>query len=174
MSTEQDYKVDRTGWAKGPWDGEPDRIEWRTKAGLPALMVRVDHGAWCGYVAVPPGHPLHGKSYGDEEVDALSVHGGVTYGEACSGKVCHVPEPGEPDDVWWLGFDCVHGGDLAPGTEARGWGMRGMFGDLGVRSYGQYRDVSYVQGEAEALAEQLAALGRPDVQRTSPDDEHGS
>lgn len=159
-NTSTEHKVDRTGWAKGPWDQEPDRIKWKTKAGLPALMVRVNHGAWCGYVAVPPGHPLHGKSYGDEEVDALGVHGGITYGAACAGKVCHVPEPGEPDDVWWLGFDCgVHGGDLAPGTEACGWGLAGIFGsgDLGRRSFGEYRDVAYVQAEAESLAVQLAA-----------------
>jgi hypothetical protein len=24
--------MDRSGWPKGPWDDEPDRHEWRTKA----------------------------------------------------------------------------------------------------------------------------------------------
>ena len=32
--------------------------------------------------------------------------------------ICHIPDQGEPDDVWWLGFDCLHGGDLAPGMMA--------------------------------------------------------
>lgn len=156
MSIATENKIDRSNWAAGPWDNEPDRIEWKTEAGLPGLMVRVSHGAWCGYVAVTKDHPLYGKSYGDEDVDALSVHGGITYGDKCQGNVCHVPAPGEPDDVWWLGFDCVHGGDLAPGMESNLRGLGGMFsfGDLG-RRVGTYRDVAYVRAEVESLAVQL-------------------
>lgn len=54
--------IDRTGWPSGPWDDEPDRVEWRDEAtGLPCLALRNDmFGSWCGYVAVPPGHPVHG------------------------------------------------------------------------------------------------------------------
>lgn len=42
----------------GPWDSEPNRVEWK-HAGVPCLAVRNQFGAWCGYAAVPPGHPLH-------------------------------------------------------------------------------------------------------------------
>src|SRR5437868_461399 len=94
----------------GPWDNEPDRLEWR-HAGLPCLMNRNRSGVWCGYVAVPPGHPFHGASYDDERTYDLPSHGGLTFSSTCSGEICHVPQPGEPDDVWWFGFDCNHGYD---------------------------------------------------------------
>lgn len=106
-------------WGEGPWQGEPDRVEWRNPAmpGIVMLTQRNGHGAWCGYVGVPPGHPAHGKGWSDID-GKLSVHGGLTYGEACSGHICHVPDPGEPEHLWWLGFDCNHGGDYAPGMVA--------------------------------------------------------
>lgn len=110
-----DYVVDRTGWPKGPWDDEPDRVEWRSH-GYPALIVRSEtSGSLCGYVGVQPGHPAHGKHR--DEVD-VTTHGGLTYSDACRGDICHVPAPGEPDDVWWLGFDTAHAGDYAPAIEA--------------------------------------------------------
>ncbi len=61
-------------------------------------------GHWCGYAAIEPGHPWHGRHYDDVPAEA---HGGLTYSDRCTGSVCHVPKPGEPDDVWWIG--------LAPG-----------------------------------------------------------
>lgn len=152
-----EYKVDRSGWAPGPWDGEPDRIEWRAH-GLPCLMVRHEtSGHWCGYAAVPPGHPAHGKHY--DAVDA-EVHGGLTYAELCAGHVCHVPHPGEPDNVWWLGFDCAHGHDAQPRVTMNAF--RAILGDdpftgvVGIRR--EYRTVEYVKHETERLAEQLAAM----------------
>lgn len=134
----------------GPWKGEPDRVEFR-HAGLPCLLKRNDDmGTWCGYAAVPPGHPAHGKPYDDVPVQA---HGGLTYADACSGSICHVPKPGEPDDVWWLGFDCCHGGDVVP-----------MFVTMGMRSWfgraEKYRDVAYVRRETKRLAQQLARMAR--------------
>lgn len=36
-----------------------------------------------------------------------------------SRAVCHLPEPGEPDRVWWFGFDCAHLGDIIPGMDNR-------------------------------------------------------
>lgn len=56
--------VDRSGWPPGPWDGEPDRAAW-TDAGT-GLACRIERvpgsGHLAGIVALPPGHPLHGKS----------------------------------------------------------------------------------------------------------------
>ena len=103
-------RIDKSLWGEGPWQHEPDRAEWE-HAGLPCLAIRHPHsGHWCGYAAVPPQHPYHGR--GQEEVD-VDVHGGLTYAKACHADVCHVPKPGEPDNVWWFGFDCAHAGDLA-------------------------------------------------------------
>lgn len=30
--TEEEFKVDRTGWAAGPWDSEPDKLQWVDEA----------------------------------------------------------------------------------------------------------------------------------------------
>lgn len=150
-------KIDKSKWADGPWKTEPDRKEWEYN-GLSCLIVRVNsHGALCGYVAVPPNHPWHGKGYDDLDVD---VHGGLTYAQPCTGAVCHVPKPGEPDNVWWLGFDHAHHGDLCPGRQLSrdrshtfGPGRNeddGSFPDRGV-----YRDMSYVTDQVELLAQQV-------------------
>lgn len=160
--------MNKGAWGRGPWLEEPDRLEWKTEAGLPALIIRQSHGGYlCGYVAVTDGHPCFGRDYmssyepgpdGEPDferrlhnpVDDLDVHGGITYGNACRGSICHVPDPGESDNVWWLGFDCNHHGDKAPSYEV----------DSPWRSFrgGTYRDVEYVRAECEGLARQLVAM----------------
>jgi hypothetical protein len=132
---------DKAAWGEGPWQTEPDRVEFE-HSGLPCLLVRGPLGGWCGYAAVPPGHPLHGTPYNDVDVE---VHGGLTYADRCQGHICHVPKPGEPDEVWWLGFDCGHYTDLLPGMTKYNFNQDGT-----------YRDVDYVRAETERLAEQLA------------------
>jgi len=140
-----DPTIDKSTWGAGPWQTEPDRVEW-THADLPCLAVRNHFGAWCGYAAVPPGHPLHGKHYDAVDVDA---HGGLTYAGACSGHICHVPKPGEPDDVWWFGFDCAHAFDVMPGMDAywRGCGRLPIDGPECT-----YKTLAYVQAETNQLA----------------------
>lgn len=147
---------DRTKWGPGPWENEPDRAEWRTAAGLPGLAVRGPYGNWCGYAAVAPGHPAHGAAFGKLDINA---HGGLTYGQACQGEICHVPTPGEPDDVWWLGFDCGHAGDVMPGMNAlmRATGCTASLEFMG-EPHAHYRTLEYVRAEVEDLAAQLVAL----------------
>jgi hypothetical protein len=157
MSDEiSNWKVDKTGWREGPWLKEPDRLEWRDDAtGLPCLIVRAEiTGALCGYVGVPPGHPAH-KNVLTMPVEALEAHGGINYASKCSGPVCHLPAPGEADEVWWLGFDCAHAWDYSPGLDAMS-GMRLPPGGLM-----QYRDVEYVRREITELARQCAELAAP-------------
>lgn len=137
-------------YGPGPWVEEPDRLEWKSAQGLPCLIVRNPRlGVLCGYVAVPPEHPMHGC--GLAETHDLRVHGGVTYAEACQGDICHVPEPGEPDDVWWLGFDAGHAFDEQP-----------LIAKVSpaLRSLATYRDVAYMRAQCESLAEQLGALAQ--------------
>jgi hypothetical protein len=139
----------------GPWQTEPDRLEWRHN-GVPCLIVRNPSGALCGYAACPPEHPWHGKAFDMhwDETENPEVHGGITFSGLCQegGKICHVPQPGEPDDVWWLGFDCAHSGDLTPRDVKEGYTL-GRFGPA------KYRDVEYVKAEANSLAEQILARG---------------
>lgn len=151
----------------GPWQHEPDRVEFR-HGGLPCLLKRAPYGQWCGYVGVPPGHPWHKKSFGSVPAQ---VHGDLTYGKSCDEElaVCHIPQPGESDDIWWLGFDCGHRDDCVPrGDEARMQvrmqNMFSIFGssyeepDLGTID-GEYRDVAFVRAETIKLAGQVYAAG---------------
>jgi hypothetical protein len=136
------------------------------ETGLPCLIVRGPVGALCGYVGVPVGHPWHGLGYDDvgngpepEDYDPdwyPDVHGGLTYAGACrhtsdpASGICHVPEPGEPDDVWWLGFDCAHYGDKTNiSSPAHIRDRYPHAGDV-------YRDVAYVKAECARLAQQAA------------------
>jgi hypothetical protein len=156
--------VDKSKWARGPWDAEPDKRQWKDEAtGLPCLIVRNQSGGnLCGYVGVPPGHPWHGKRYQDIE-DNVKVHGGLTFSDRCAPKaeadpsryVCHIAEPGDPEP-WWLGFDCAHAWDQSPGIDAL----------LASRPDGHlfrdhdksYRDFDYVTREVERLAQQAAEV----------------
>ena len=108
---------DRSKWGSGPWDGEPDHVEWRVD-GFPCMAHRNSRGAWCGYVAVPPGHWAYQMNYNRVDAD---VHGGLTYAGHCQGELCHVQAPGEPSNVWWLGFDTAHGCDAPPVMTSLGW-----------------------------------------------------
>ena len=165
METKRYTTIDRTalGWPSGEWDGEPDKVQWPDAAtGLPCLAVRHPRrGNWCGYVGLPPEHPLYGKDYSDEAV-SFDVHGGMTFADQCrpggdeSHGVCHVPGPGEPDHVWWFGFDCAHSCDCSPDdvklANERGYPFT-LHGDE------IYRSLSYVHVECTRLAEQVAAAG---------------
>lgn len=157
MSGPEQKPIDKSTWGPGPWQEEPDRVEWK-HAGFVCLMLRSHSGGnWCGYVGVPPGHPLHGKGYSDPHpnpVDALDVHGGITYANSCAGNICHVPAPGEPDDVWWLGFDCNHAWDIAPKSEAY-WREQDPDNPFRAQPDQVYRALPYVKRQVEQLAEQM-------------------
>jgi hypothetical protein len=161
-SKAKDHKVDRSGWPSGPWDGEPDRLEWRDEAtGLPCVIVRVPHsGHLCGYVGVAESHPFYEVGYDEaydksSELGRISVHGGLTYAEKCQGAVCHVPAEGESPNRWWFGFDSAHAGDMSPGYRKIG----------GIRSKDEYRTVAFVRAECERLAVQLSGLEQLHRQR---------
>lgn len=111
-----------------PWDDEPDEF-----GGEMMCARRRPTGHWCGYVAIPPGHPWYGRHYDDIPVE---VHGGLTYAR-------HDSE----HHFYWVGFDCAHVGDLIP-FMAEKYGP--MPGDV-------YRDLGYVKSEIIRLARQIAA-----------------
>ena len=174
ITYETNPQIDKTGWPPGEWDNEPDKKQWEDKAtGLPCLAVRNRMGAWCGYVGVPKGHRFHGMHYDEVHLRNEIVedpyppaHGGLTFADTCmegapeAEGVCHVPEPGEPDDVWWLGFDCLHGGDLAPGMirfhlmveETLSEEQRQERKEYGWRDWETYKPLSYVQDQCADLA----------------------
>ncbi len=90
----------------------------------------------CGYIAVPLGHPWHGKSYDDFE---SRVHGGLTYSSAFLRAGDTTPiDVAIPIGSWIFGFDCAHYGD-------------GLCGE------GGYKDESYVRDELLSLRSQAEA-----------------
>lgn len=169
MQTKEYRTRDKSGWGEGAWQDEPDKIQFEDPdTGLPCLIVRNQMGALCGYVGVPEGHPWYRKGFYD--LDEISVHGGPTFTGHCTEggeedhSICHVPDPGEPDNVWWVGFDCHHAYDVGPAYEARMREQSFRFNDLMVtmaslteragREAPQYRDVAYVRREIASLARQ--------------------
>lgn len=116
------------------WFTEPAYGEF-THAGFKCEIKRHPRfGILCGYVGLAASHPAFDCDYDALDFD---VHGGLTYG------ILH------DDGLKWFGFDCAHGGDLAPGMEP-------FEGDV-------YRNWSYVEAEVRSLAEQLAAMERSSV-----------
>lgn len=112
------------------------------------MVVHNGRGYRCGYVKVGPGHPWFGKGWDDDVVDAIGVHGGVSFAEidVHCGK-------GGPDDGYWIGFDCNHAGDAAdpslPGACPRMIEFEQGFGiPYAVRSQ------EYVEGQCRSLCEQ--------------------
>lgn len=145
--------TDKTSWGPGPWQDEPDKEQFADEAtGLPCLVKRSPLGGnLCGYVGVSEGHPWLGKDYDD--IDA-EVHGGLTYAGFCqegdeARTICHIPGPGEPGRLYWLGFDCGHAWDVSPGMDAR---YPDFFRDPTVT----YKTVAYVKAECARLAAQAA------------------
>lgn len=169
------HTIDKSTWPDGPWKEEPDKIQYCDEAtGLPCLIKRNGEGILCGYVGVAPGHPAYEQHYRDV---AVQVHGGLTYSEHCQHgpeefAICHIPEPGEPDDVWWLGFDCGHNFDYKPNISLNRFGMFGFMSSFlqDVDAYfaelpegieeNVYRDVAYVRDQNAHLAQQLAEMVR--------------
>lgn len=209
--------IDKSGWGEGPWQSEPDKMQWQHEATrLPCLIVRGPMGALCGYVGISEAHPAHGLSYdgtpdeehraymeslraglrgkfGDHEItkkaimdlperpkvtpigerlEGIDVHGGLSFAGGYieradpSSGICHVPAAGEPDTVWWFGFDCCHAFDLAPKLALHRKEMDALLpapprllADI-ERAHLKdvYRDIPYVQAEVASLAKQLAAI----------------
>jgi hypothetical protein len=151
--------VDKHLWGPGPWQQEPDKRQWKdVTTGLPCFLVRGRNGALCGYVGVTEGHPWFGRH--KYEIDA-EVHGGVTFALACerdgewSSSICHQPDEGEPDKLWWVGFDCAHSLDLLPSQPS--WPLRAVDFDLPRWAEPVYRDLSYVERHVGYLALEAAS-----------------
>ena len=152
---EQNYCVDRAGWPRGPWDEEPeDLVEWEY-AGLKCVARRHHElGHWCGYVAVPPAHPMNSYLAANEYYNTdLNVHGGVTY-------VSNRAPNGEEIAAMWIGFDCAHAEDAYVYKQLHS-----------LLSHGTYRTLAYVKSETNSLAEQIASRHQEELMHVELVDE---
>jgi hypothetical protein len=142
-------------WGEGPWLDEPDTFEWNFESVRCFALRHYELGNWMGYVGLQPGHPWYRRAFRDLESDVLT-HGGLTFSsEEQPGRSIDGPErrPSPTNEpLWWLGFDCAHGGDALPIT------MR-LF-RTGSRAYGTYRHFRYVRDETERLAQQAIDIIR--------------
>lgn len=150
-----DDALGEVSWPEGPWTDEWDKATWVDETtGLDAMIHRNRMGALCGYVGVAEGHPHFRVNYDEVNVE---VHGGLTYSAFCEDTtdeavgLCHVPEPGRPEEVWWLGFDCAHAFDQVPGLLA-------LDLHLDFMTEMHYWTFDEVKAEVENLARQLAEV----------------
>lgn len=80
-----------------------------------------------------------------DDFEAWREHGVASF-------ICHRPAAGQPDKVWWLGFDCAHSGDHCP-KYAQYESLRGF------RNHDdEYRTVAYVTQQCAELAAQLVEV----------------
>ncbi len=170
-------KYDRSHWQdSGPWVNEPDRVEW-SRAGLPCLMLRNRSGAWCGYVAVPPGHPLHGLAYGDESPvlgAMLEARKGKPLGSEPGMGVMLAVLTGNARATPELAFE-VHGGITFARASGGSWthpeaapdawwfgfdcAHSGDADPLGRYDFGGfYRNEAYAMRETQNLADQIVSV----------------
>lgn len=144
--------LDKSSWPPGPWQDEPDHLEWSDEATSYHCLMRRNEifGFWCGYVRIEATHPYFGKS---EDLD-IFVHGGITY----SSDYCPPDRvKNSSEQEWWIGFDCGHGFDYSPEwpvLRGRGLGSLLRFQYSFPEVY-KYRDIKFVKREVENLARQL-------------------
>ena len=143
--------MDKSAWADGEWQQEPDRIEW-VFLGFPCLIVRQEPGWLCGYVGIPPTHPYYGKDMLDHELRKIYIDKSITFSEDSHQSddpraVNHQLLP-KTDDYWWIGFDCSHHDDVFPA----------IIKFYNFSSEASYKNIEYMKTQVEFLARQLNQL----------------
>ena len=124
--------------------------------GFQWVVVNNGMGYRCGYVRVPLGHPWHGKSYWDLNVD---VHGDLSFSEP--DQPCDTPGA---DTDWWIGFDCAHAFDAPDPELARSRSDSGpslsllnkLLTDSDSERY-EVRTQVYVENECRSLCQQASS-----------------
>jgi len=89
-----------------PWLNEPD-IENFVYQGYECLLKRNMLGCWLGYVHIPASSVWAQQ----QNFMLLDVHGGITYANLLP----------DQEDIFVLGFDCAHLGDIMPYAAEQGF-----------------------------------------------------
>ncbi len=151
--------LDKTDWSEGPWQNEPDEIQWTDpQTGLPCRIKRhPTFGHLCGYVGVLEGHCWFEVDV-DDLVPRPLAHGRVN---ACFSRTENAEGSGEPTRVWWVGFDCGHVDDFCPARDAM---LRNASHEIGrdladmFAEHTTYCDLPYVTRQCTMLAAQACAF----------------
>lgn len=120
------------------------------------FLITFNHmGFRCGYVAIPPEHPIYTceDSYPDFE-----VNGGVTFFGKRHSLVDKLID--HPCEDKWIGFDCGHGGCDAIDVESfkKYFGEDAFLERMEYLSYlldGTIKDYGYVEYQCKRLIDQL-------------------
>ena len=149
--------------------------------GYPCVIAFLKMGHRCGYVAVPPEHPLYGKTGSDYTVMKCADHmdremTGIlpamiqTLSDAeyfridtwfqVHGGITYADNGlgylSPTDGIrWWFGFDCAHAGDSRDEEGIRKYFDAVQLTLLPYDDEGIVRDLDYVIGETVNLAKQL-------------------
>lgn len=159
--------IDKSSWGQGEWQEEPDLILWQdAHSGLFAMASRdEDFGNLCGYVAVPPGHRLHGADLCDS---GLTAYGGVNFSSSINypeSKHAELHQAMAQANLWWFGFDCMQAlNDIYPGMQGPGIEssqgntkqMKTAFQNLQRSNGATYKNTAFVMNQCEMLAAQLS------------------
>ena len=166
-----------------PWEAEPDEMDFEAHDLLCALR-RGPTGAWCGYVGIGEGHPLHGKDYSTRIHAPKHLLERPVDNDRISVISMFCAQASELEDgivSLDLCFD-VHGGLTWANPYAGGpahkdknlWWFGfdcGHAGDLcpkyeagqfGHEHYA-YRDIAYAENDCRDLARQLAEWPRAEI-----------
>ena len=131
----------------GPWIEELDYLSWGLINGYVCTIKRSTATfCYCGYVSIPPDHPMHGVGY-DGAIYGIKVHGGIRVHGGITFAGLSIDS-----GYWTFGFDCSHLGDVAPAMIS----YQSNPYKHAVSFEEKYRDLAYVIKEVDSLAQQLS------------------
>lgn len=131
--------INKKLWPRGEWDDEFDFYLYKPDID-DNTYYQINRNEYMGhlrgYIFLPKDHKLYGMDYRDKNFPDLYVHGGIT----CSDEWL------DGSDLWRLGFDCAHNGDLSP------------FRKENYVDNDRYRNVDYVLREIQNLHNQILTV----------------
>lgn len=154
------YYLDKSEVTHGPWVSEPDKCHWiDEETGYDCLIRRATSPMMLlGYVGIKDKHPLFKNDVGAP----IDVHGDITYSGHFPNiesipPTGYMSEDGDDQTIWWIGFDCGHGGDLIPGDKLENsLKMAYRLTAPYLDTLDVYRDLDFVKKEIKSLALQIA------------------
>lgn len=150
MNKELEEKIDKEG----------NKKEFQYK-GYKCLIFRNPNTLHlCGYVELPKGHRYYEKSYMDNKLEAIEVHGGLTF----SDEGLNYPDFIQQKDKWYIGFDCAHSGDLLPTyhtdelTSTMLKSMTGILEGYSDERGNTYKDMEFCTKECKKIVNQIIKI----------------
>lgn len=135
--------INKDSWPDGPWKNEIDTQFWKHKSGFYCLIHRHPWmGHLCGYIGSKRRRDVW-KRNKVGRCDELVIHGGITFGP---GDLNILPKI--MDNIWWIGFDCAHNGDIMPYSVTYSVNRK-------YTEHDAYKNISFVKKQIYGLIRQL-------------------